>query len=88
MALTGVWDGQFSYPRGFAPVHFTAVILQTGSTFSGTIHKQPTRGPSAGETLNATIDGEQFGSAVSFTKIYDPAPKTHEARERLSVPAV
>lgn len=75
--LTGVWDGQYSYPRGLESVNFTAVILQTGSAFSGTIHEQPTQGPSAGETLNAAIDGEQLGSAVSFTKIYDPAHKFH-----------
>ena len=77
LSLTGVWDGQYSYPRGLAPVQFTAVILQTGAAFSGTTHEQPTQGPSAGKTLNATIDGEQLGSAVSFTKIYDPAHKTH-----------
>ncbi len=75
VGLTGVWDGQFSYPSRFAPVPFTAVILEAGSAISGTIHEQPTDGPSAGETLNATIEGEHLGSAVCFTKAYDLAPR-------------
>ncbi len=77
VGLTGVWDGQFSYPRRFAPVPFTAVILETGSAITGTIHEQPTDGPHAGQTLNATIEGEHSGSAVTFAKVYDPAAKMH-----------
>jgi hypothetical protein len=75
VGLTGVWDGQFSYPRRFSPVPFTAVILETGVAISGTIHEQATDGPSAGLTLNATIEGEHLGSIVQFTKAYDASPR-------------
>jgi hypothetical protein len=75
VGLTGVWDGQYSYPRRFSPVHFTAVILETGVVIAGTIHEQPPDGPSAGQTLNALIQGEHLGSAVQFTKTYDGAPR-------------
>lgn len=77
VGLTGVWDGQYSYPRSLSPVHFTAVILETGVVIAGTIHEQPPDGPSAGQTLNAMIQGEHLGSAVQFTKTYDAAPRGH-----------
>ncbi len=75
VGLTGVWDGQYDYPRRFSPVPFTAVLLETGTVITGTIHEQPTDGPSAGQTLNATIQGDHLGSAVQFTKTYDLAPR-------------
>lgn len=75
VGLTGVWDGQYSYPRRFSPVHFTAVILETGVVIAGTIHEQPPDGPFAGQPLNALIQGEHLGSAVRFTKTYDDAPR-------------
>lgn len=77
IGLTGVWDGQYSYPRWLSPVHFTAVILETGAVITGTIHEQPPDGPSAGQILNASVQGEHLGSAVQFTKTYDAAPRGH-----------
>ena len=77
LALTGVWDGLFSYPRHLAAVPFTAVILQTGVRLGGTIFEQPTDGRFAGQVLNAMVEGEHEGAAVRFVKTYDAAHKIH-----------
>lgn len=77
VGLTGVWDGRYDYPRRLSAVPFTAVLLETGAALTGTIHEQPPDGPSAGQTLNATIQGEHLGSRVQFTKAYDLAPRRH-----------
>jgi hypothetical protein len=71
-SLTGVWDGRYSYPRRLSPVPFTAVMLETGHTITGTIHEQPPDGPSAGRTRNAVFEGERRMWSVDFTKTYDP----------------
>jgi hypothetical protein len=70
--LTGVWDGRYVYPLLLKPVFFTAVILQSGSSISGTIHEKPPDGPGAGKVRNASLDGELSGNAVHFVKVYEP----------------
>jgi hypothetical protein len=77
LGLTGVWDGFFSYPRRFASTAFTAVILQTGSALTGSVHEHAGEDASGGELLNATIAGECVGGRVRFVKTYDPAHRTH-----------
>lgn len=69
-ALTGVWDGVYLYPFGRKPTPFTAVILQFGSAFSGTVHERPEDGALAGRTINAEIDGSHDGASVTFSKRY------------------
>ena len=69
-SLTGVWDGSYSYPFGRKPVPFTAVILEFGSTFSGTVHERPEEGALAGQTINAAIEGSRRAAAVTFSKSY------------------
>lgn len=75
--LTGVWDGNFSYPRVLSPVSFTMVILEIGTAISGTVHENPTDGPSAGRTLIAAVEGERTGNLVQFTKVYEGAGRPH-----------
>jgi hypothetical protein len=75
--LTGVWDGQFSYPRRFAPVPFTAVIMETGSSITGSIHERPPDGARAGRTLVASIEGQGQGGSVEFLKTYDEGQGVH-----------
>jgi hypothetical protein len=70
--LTGVWDGRYVYPMLLKPVFFTAVILQSGSSISGTIHEKPPNGPGAGKVRNASLEGELTGNAVHFVKVYEP----------------
>jgi hypothetical protein len=69
-SLTGVWDGVYSYPFGRKATPFTAVVLEFGSAFSGTVHERPEDGPLAGRTINAEIEGSRSGAAVSFVKSY------------------
>jgi hypothetical protein len=76
--LTGVWDGQYSYPGSYDSTAFTAVILAFGGALSGTVHEVCAYGPSTGQTLTATLRGAQAGDAIRFTKVYDPgAPGYH-----------
>ena len=72
-SLTGVWDGEYSYARLLSPARFTAVLLETGSGFSGTVHEQPPDGPSAGKVRHAMVDGARTGKVVAFTKVYEPS---------------
>lgn len=76
-SLTGVWDGVFSYPRLYKPTTFTAVLLETGSVLSGTIHELSSNGRMAGRMLHASIDGRRSGARVHFTKIYPKGMSGH-----------
>jgi hypothetical protein len=70
--LTGVWDGQYSYPRGYEPTAFTAVLLEMGAAISGSIHEIGNSELTTGQTLTATLQGARAGAAIAFTKTYDP----------------
>ena len=65
--LTGVWQGLYSYSHGES-VSFVATLIDSGGSFSGTIHE-----PSIfhGGTIYATLAGARQGSAVSFLKRYE-----------------
>ncbi|HEY7853463.1 MAG TPA: hypothetical protein VIB82_10855 [Caulobacteraceae bacterium] len=76
-SLTGVWDGQFNYPRLLPPNSFTAVILEFGGAISGTVHEVADTGRSKGVTVTAAITGTRSGQNVTFTKVYDPEGKRH-----------
>ena len=77
-SLTGVWDGQFSYPRLLAPNTFTAVILDFGGSLSGTVHEVAATGKTKGQTVIATLSGSRAGQSVTFTKLYDPTGGRHK----------
>jgi hypothetical protein len=65
--LTGVWQGLYSYPYGQS-VSFVATLIDSGASFSGTIHEPSIFG---GDTIFATLAGTRQGSAVSFLKTYE-----------------
>lgn len=69
-SLTGVWIGRYAYPRALQPVEFTATIIETGASVTGSTSEIP-----AGRTthLFATILGDHAGSSVNFVKTYDSA---------------
>jgi len=69
--LTGVWQGFFSYPRALGPVEFTATLIESGSWLTGTTHEPMDVGPSAGQTIYATLSGSRDGTSVVFDKTYD-----------------
>jgi hypothetical protein len=68
--LTGVWNGLYSYPHSLPPVGFTAVLIQSGASFSGTTH-EPGDALGASGIAYATLVGQRNGSSVSFTKAYE-----------------
>ena len=65
--LTGVWQGLYSYPYGQS-VSFVATLIDSGASFSGTIHEPSIFG---GDTIYAMLAGTRQGSAVSFLKTYE-----------------
>ena len=71
LSLTGVWNGLYSYPRALKPVSFTAILIETGTSFSGTTHEKDNSGGTVGAMLYATLSGQRQGFAVSFLKSYD-----------------
>jgi hypothetical protein len=70
--LTGVWQGLYSYPHGQS-VSFVATLIDSGASFSGTVHEPCILGNSPNKTLYAALDGTRQGSAVSFLKTYQDA---------------
>ena len=73
-SLTGVWEGQYSYPFLKGPNMFTAVLLQSGGHLGGQIHETSDSGLSRGQMLIANVTGQRSGAEVSFVKVYDRGP--------------
>ncbi|HWD67087.1 MAG TPA: hypothetical protein VG227_03915 [Caulobacteraceae bacterium] len=69
--LTGVWEGLFNWPIRRPPTSFTAVLIDTGGTLSGSVHEIVQGGPFNGHELNAMIVGVRSGGSVRFTKTYE-----------------
>jgi hypothetical protein len=69
--LTGVWQGIYSYPPGTQPpVAFTATLIETGNSLSGSVHEPCTIGGSPNEMLFFSLNGSRQGMAVNFVKTY------------------
>jgi hypothetical protein len=66
--LTGLWRGQYAYPRGYAPVFFTAELVETAGALTGAT-SEPDQ--IFGGTASASIRGDRRGTLVTFLKIYD-----------------
>lgn len=76
-SLSGLWNGQFTFPRVYEPEFFTANLLETADFLGGSIQEVVRNGRSKGETMYATISGVREGAKVSFRKTYESAPRTH-----------
>jgi hypothetical protein len=69
-SLTGVWNGLYSYPHSLPPVSFTAILIESGASFSGTTHEP---GESVGvsgvayATLEVSAPGPASPSPRPFT---------------------
>jgi hypothetical protein len=68
-SLTGVWNGIYSYPSRYGPVSFVAILIEAGSSVSGTTHEPCVRGNCPSDTLYATLTGSRQGSVVAFAKV-------------------
>src|SRR4029450_9638091 len=61
-SLTGLWNGLFSYPRRYDPTQFVAILIQSGSSLSGTTHESCAIEGIFGGVLYATLQGQRDGS--------------------------
>ncbi len=77
VSLTGLWHGQFTYPRAVPPELFTATLQERPDWLSGSTQERCRFGWSAGETLYATIMGRRDGHDIVFTKTYDAGPRQY-----------
>lgn len=75
--LTGVWSGAYWYGGASMPTPFTAHIIETGGSLSGTTLEPATFGAPGLTELSADIKGARGGLNVNFTKVYHPAPGVH-----------
>jgi hypothetical protein len=68
--LTGVWNGLYSYPHSLPPVSFTAILIESGASVSGTTH-EPGEAVGVSGIAYATLFGQRTGSSIAFAKTYD-----------------
>jgi len=72
--LSGVWHGQFSYPRaGRDPVAFVATLDERGGLVLGDCEEVGAVAEAKGQTLTATLQGRRTERAITFLKLYDGA---------------
>jgi hypothetical protein len=70
-SLTGVWQGTYYYPHGLGAVTFTATLIESGASLTGTTHEE-----AAGIVQCASLAGSRLGRSVVFVKAYE-AGKPH-----------
>lgn len=75
--LTGLWSGEYWYGHTPRPTPFSAQIIDSGGSLSGTTLEPATFGSSHLTELSADISGSRGALSVRFTKIYHPAPGIH-----------
>lgn len=76
-SLTGLWQGQFTYPRGYAPEFFTASLLDQAGMLSGTITEKATETTPDHSILYAVLSGQHTGRQVVFVKTYEGESRPH-----------
>lgn len=75
--LSGLWHGQFSYPRTFQPEFFTATLLDQAGHVSGSITEKATDPSHTTGIFYAQVSGHHTGAAVVFSKQYEGAARAH-----------
>ncbi len=75
--LTGLWSGEYWYSGITRPTPFSAHIIDSGGTISGTTLEPATFGSPHLTELSADISGSRGELTLRFTKIYHPAPGVH-----------
>ncbi|MCI1438411.1 MAG: hypothetical protein LKI03_00410 [Acetobacter indonesiensis] len=79
-SLTGLWHGQFTYPRSFRPEFFTASLLDQSGALSGSITEKATETTAQQSILFATLSGRHSGSLVMFVKLYEGGNRQHSVQ--------
>jgi hypothetical protein len=75
--LSGVWRGQFSYPRKLPPVAFLATLEERDSWLVGATEEIASFGDRRGVTITASLQGRRTGTSVTWLKLYDHPPHFH-----------
>ncbi|WP_086651943.1 hypothetical protein [Acetobacter cibinongensis] len=75
--LSGLWQGQFSYPRTFQAEFFTASLLEQAGMLSGTITEKAVNQADVSGVFLAYVNGQHDGATVHFLKRYESATRTH-----------
>jgi hypothetical protein len=75
--LTGVWSGEYWYGAGGRTTPFTAHIIETGGSLTGTTLEPATFGSPGLTELSADIAGSRGELMVRFTKLYHSAQGVH-----------
>ncbi len=68
-SLTGVWQGTYYYPHGSGAVTFTATLIESGVSLTGTTHEAAEE--AAGVVWCAALAGSRLGRSVVFVKTYE-----------------
>jgi hypothetical protein len=76
--LTGLWSGEYWYAGVSFPTPFTAHIIDTAGSISGTTLEPNTFANPGLSELSADIDGARGALSVRFTKLYHRAPGVHQ----------
>lgn len=74
--LTGLWSGEYWFASG-APVPFSAHLVDSLGTISGTTLEPNTFAHPGLIELSADISGARGELSVRFTKLYHAAPGVH-----------
>ncbi len=74
--LTGLWSGEYWYGTG-NPVPFSAHIVDSLGTITGTTLEPNTFAHPGLIELSADISGTRGELSVRFNKLYHPAPGVH-----------
>ena len=72
--LTGLWSGEYWYDGGGQPTPFSAHIIDSLGSITGTTLEPNTFAHPGLVELSADISGQRGELSVQFNKLYHPAP--------------
>lgn len=75
--LTGLWSGEYWCDGGGRPTPFSAHIVDSLGTMTGTTLEPNTFAHPGLIELSADINGSRGELSVQFSKLYHPAPGVH-----------
>lgn len=75
--LTGLWSGEYWFGGGGQPTPFSAHIVDSLGTITGTTLEPNTFAHPGLIELSADISGARGELSVRFNKLYHPAPGVH-----------
>ena len=77
--LSGIWQGEFSYPRNRPAIAFRATLTESSSWIHGVTEEKGAVGEARGLTISATLQGRRSGREVTWLKLYDASYRGYDA---------